>query len=104
MIREVDTDSLRHLMSVAIDEHVFLQDGQTVTLDLEDAAAEGCAVEVDSQDETFVAPELGGGDVVAVEVAIDGSEQRFDVRGGRQETRTPMLYGSNLRRRRPSGH
>ena len=71
VIREVDTDSLRHLMGVAIDEHVFLQDGQTVTLDLEGAAAEGCAVEVNSQDETFVAPGLGGGDVVAVEVAIE---------------------------------
>ena len=66
-------------------------------------AAEWCAVEIDSEDETFVAPELGGGDVVAVEVVIDGAEQRFDARGGRHETRAPMLYGSNLRRRRRSG-
>ena len=85
-------------MGVAIDEHVFLQDGQTVTLDLEGAAAERCAVEVNSQDETFVAPGLGGGDVVAVEVAIDrapSSDSIFVKADKKQERQccTEATYG-----------
>ena len=49
MVGEVAAHCRRHRFLITVDQDVLLQHRQPIPLDLEDAAAEGCAVEVHSE-------------------------------------------------------
>ena len=62
-------------MGVAVDEDVFLEDSQSVALDLEDAAAKWRPVEINAKHQSLVLPIVRRSDVLPVEIGVNRSKQ-----------------------------